>query len=99
MSELRVERHSAGSLHVMQEQFHLTGSVRGMPLVLVLGSIDDEHEGLQHQDARNHNLRKGKCGAPAHARMPLSFDGFLLDDNLQVSGHVFVELHGNHELA
>jgi hypothetical protein len=37
MSELRVERHSAGSLHVMQEQFHLTGSVRGMPLVLVLG--------------------------------------------------------------
>ena len=74
----------------MQEQLHLTGSLRGMPLTLVLGSADDQCGRVQHHGARNHNLRTGRCSAPAHSRMPLSFDGFLLDDNLQVSGHVFV---------
>jgi hypothetical protein len=31
-----------------------------MPLVLVLGRIEDEHEALQHQHARNYNLRTGQ---------------------------------------
>ena len=75
----------------MREQLHLTGSLRGMPLVPVLGSIDDDHEGLQHHHARNHNLRTGQVQRTCpDGRMPLSFDSFLLDDNLQVSGHVFV---------
>ena len=56
MSELRAERHSAGSLPSYAGRASSHRHCRGMTFVLVLGSIDDEREGLQHHHARNHNL-------------------------------------------
>lgn len=74
----------------MREQLHLTGTFGECPSSWYSAVLTMSMKVCNTTMPAITTAHGARAAHLPIAEMPLSFDSFLLDDNLQVSGHVFV---------